>query len=134
MSMALGGRVRPEHAAAHGRDRADDFVEGLAAHPQRHQEGAALGGRDFAGEQVVEGGAGLLAGQRRAGGDLGEVGLEGIHRSQCTARAARRHACRVPGRCEIEEIPHDRHAVLREDALGMELHAMDRQASGGTAP
>ena len=38
----LGRRDR-QHAAAHGRDRADDLVERLAAHPQRHQEAAGLG-------------------------------------------------------------------------------------------
>ena len=34
-----------------------------------------------------------------------------------------------PGSREIEEILHDRDAVLREDALRMELHAVDRQGS-----
>ena len=73
VDRALGGRLDPQHASAHGRDRADDLVERFAAHPQRHQERAALGRRDFAGEKVVEGGARFLARQRRAGRDLGEV-------------------------------------------------------------
>ena len=62
--------------AAHRRDGAGDLVQRFAAHAQRHQERAALRGRDFAGQDVVEGGAGFLARQRGAGGDLGEVGLE----------------------------------------------------------
>ena len=87
------GRLHPCHAAAHGRDGADDLVERFAAHAQRHQEGAALGRRDLAGEQVVEGGSGLLARQRRAGGDLGEIGLEGFHGwLQCTAQGGLCHA------------------------------------------
>ena len=73
------GARHPGHAPAHRRDRADDLVERLAAHAQRHQEGAALRRRDLAREQVVEGGAGLLARQRGAGGDLGEIGLEAFH-------------------------------------------------------
>ena len=31
-------RSHPQHLGAHGRGRADDLVEPLAAHPQRHQE------------------------------------------------------------------------------------------------
>ena len=40
-----------------------------------------------------------------------------------TAPAVRR----IPGRGDVEKILENEMAVLRRDALGMELHAMDRQ-------
>jgi hypothetical protein len=60
-----------------------------------HEEGAALGRRDLAERSGSKGGAGLLLGERRAGGDLGEIGLERVHAFKCAPRAAC-HLPRVP--------------------------------------
>ena len=70
------GSLHRQHASAHRRDRADDLVQRFPAHPQRHQECAALRRRDFARQNVVESGARFLARQRGAGCDLGEVRFE----------------------------------------------------------
>ena len=123
--------MRPRMAV----DGADDLVERFAANAQRHQEGAALGRRHLAGEQVVEGIPRLVARQRRACGNLGEIGFEGFHRVSVPCwGGCRSRVLGVPIRREIEEVAHDRHPMLGQDALGMELHAVDRQASGGTGP
>ena len=79
-STASGGRLDPQHLAAHRRHRAGDFVDGFAAHAQRHQEPAHLRGRGLAGHHAVEGGGRFFTRQRRAGGDFSDDRFEVVHR------------------------------------------------------
>src|SRR3712207_9006808 len=43
--------------------------------------------------------------------------------------AAGRAVLGIPIRREFEEIAHDRHPVFGQDALGVELHAVDRKST-----
>jgi len=82
----VGGRLDPQHLAAHRRDRAGDLVDGFAAHPERHQQPAHLRGRGLAGHHAVEGGGRFLTRQRRAGGDFSDDGFEVVHRVPSESR------------------------------------------------
>ena len=137
MSIASGGRLDAQHLGAHGGDRAGDLVDGLAAHPQRHQEAAHLRRRRFARHHAVEGVRGFVAREHGAGRDLGDERLELVGHAiapQCSL--PRQHG---PSRAfqrggEIEEILQDQMAVLGGDAFRMELHAVHRQRSMCAAP
>ena len=75
-------RLHAQHVRAHHRNRAGDLVDGLATHPERHQEAADLRGRRLAGHHRREGGLGFGAGQAVAIGDLGEERFQrGAHRT-----------------------------------------------------
>ena len=82
------GCGHPQHLPAHRRDGTGQLVHRLAAHAQPHQEGAHLRGGRLAGEQQVERGLGLGAGERAAGGDRGEDGLQRL--AHPTAAGSRR--------------------------------------------
>ena len=62
-------------------------LDRLAAHAQRHQEGADLAGRRLAGHDDVERRARLVEGERLAGRDLGDMGFELAHRARQKASA-----------------------------------------------
>ena len=62
----IGRRFDPQHLLAHDPRRAGDLVDGLAAHAQRHQEGARLGGRGVSRHQDLESGLGLRLPKLRA--------------------------------------------------------------------
>ena len=74
----VGGRGDAQHLLAHGGDRAGDFLDGLAAHAQRHQEAAHLRRRGLARHHAVEAARGLFAAQRGAGRRLGDQSFEVI--------------------------------------------------------
>ena len=97
----IGGRRDAQHLGAHGGDRAGDFFDGLATHPQRHQEAAHLRGRRFAGHHAVEGGSRLVTGQRRAGGDLADQGFEVVHHGLSAQRSTPRHFINCSGRLRL---------------------------------
>src|SRR5262249_26258831 len=56
-----------------------DFIDRLAADPERHEEAADLGRRGIARHQHVEGGPGFVACQGLAAGRLGYEGFEICH-------------------------------------------------------
>ncbi len=82
-------RLHPQHARAHRRHRAGDFLDRLAAHPQRHQETADLRRRDIAREHGLEGVESLRAAEFGAGGDFGEKRLESFHSCGPSVRGGR---------------------------------------------
>jgi hypothetical protein len=57
----IGRRAHAQHFRAHGRDRAGDLLDRLAAHAQRHEEAAHLRGSSFARHHLLEGAGRLLA-------------------------------------------------------------------------
>ena len=116
------GRLDRQHPGPHGRDRAGHFIQRFAPGAQTHQEGARLGRGGLAGQQAVESRFRLGAGQRCAGGDLGEEGLEALH--GVSGPPLGTAFGRVPAFGEIEEIAQQRMAMFGGDAFGMELHAM----------
>ena len=73
-------RRRPDadHLGAHRRDRAGDFVDGLPAHPQRHEEPAHLRRGDFARQHRIESVFSLRPGEGRSRGDFCDQRLEGF--------------------------------------------------------
>ncbi len=73
------GRLDRRHGRPHGLRRADDLLDAFAAHPQAHQKGAELRRRRFAVEDQRKSRARLVAGQRRAGREHGEIGFEVGH-------------------------------------------------------
>ena len=84
------GRLDPQHAGPHGLDGSGDFIDGLAANPQPHEEGAGLGMGDLAGKQKIESALGLERRQRLSGRHLGEDRFERVHGDQPpTAQSSR---------------------------------------------
>ena len=79
MSMASAGASTVSMRRAHGADGADDLVDRLAAHAQRHQEAADLRRRRFAGHDDLEGGARILAVERLSRCGLGDKRLQIRH-------------------------------------------------------
>ena len=140
-SMASGGAFTPQHLGAHGRDRAGDFIDGFAAHAQRHQQAAHLRRRCFARHHAVEGGGGLLAREACAGRDLGDERFEIVGHGASQPREYAADLRAVPGcvrvwrsrRGKIEKILQHQVAVLGGDAFGMKLHAVHGQASRASA-
>src|SRR6202040_3587955 len=60
--------------------RAGDLVDGTAAYPGSNQEPSQVCWRRLARHHAVEGGRGLLARQRGAGGDFANDRFEVVHR------------------------------------------------------
>ena len=125
VSIASAGCRDLDHARAQRLGAAGQLVHGLAAHPERHQEAADLGGRRIARHHDLERLARLREAQHLAGGDQPDQRLHPIR-----ARRSRGDL----GRHRGEEIAQQAMAVLGRDALGMELHAVDRQGRGGRGP
>jgi hypothetical protein len=74
--LAVERRLDCQHLGAHGAGRPGDFLHGLAADPERHQEAADLGRRGIAGHHHVEGRFGLFAGKRLTARGDGEQRFE----------------------------------------------------------
>ena len=124
----VGRRFHAQHLGAHGRDRAGDLLDILAAHPKAHKHGADLRGRRLAGHHDVKGEGGFRAGQRGAGRELADDGLQIFHVLRDPASGCARTAgTRVPRPRQIEEVLQNGLAVLGGDAFRVELHAVHRQ-------
>ncbi len=92
-----GRGVDRKRLPAHDAGRAGDLVDGLAAHPERHQQRADLGRRRIAAHDDVERRLGLAFGQLLAGRHLGQerpqiAGRCVAHRSILRLSLARRIA------------------------------------------
>ena len=75
----VGGRHDAQHLAAHRRDRPGDLLDGLAAHPQSHQQAADLRWRHLAGHHALERLERRFAAQRRPGRHLPDQRLDLDH-------------------------------------------------------
>ena len=72
-----GRRLDRQGLGAHDAKRAGDLLDGFAAHPERHQKSTDLGGGGLPRHDDLEGGLGLVFGQRRAGRHLADQLLHG---------------------------------------------------------
>ena len=124
-------------AAAHGRGAAGDFLDGFALDSQRGQESANLSGCRLAQHDLRHGCVGLglgevLAREEQVNGLL-DGGLAhgwlppGVVATSGTAMTLLVMRCSSRVALDAQEIGENGLAVLGEDALRVELHAVDRQ-------
>ena len=137
MSMAPSGARTLTARCAHGAGGAGDFLDGFAADAQAHQQ-ARRSARSLALPDMMSvesvGRFGFAEGLARR--DLAEAPSEIRERRSLCKRRVRGHRPLLFGPTprapldagKIEEIGEQLMAVLRGDALGMELHAVHRIA------
>ena len=96
-----------------------DLLDGLAAHPQRHQEARIWAG---VASPVI-----IMSNASRASAWSSGAPGRGLGDQLLEALQLGRHAATAPTRGQVEEIAQQLVAVLGLDALGVELDAVDRQ-------
>ncbi len=121
------------------------LVDGLAAHPETHEQRRELRRRRLAVHDLAHRQARVVEAQRAALDDGGQGGRgRGRSSDGLPARlgqaavanepvAASRRA-RLPFPGLAQEVRQQVRALRREDALGVELHALERQGRRGGCP
>ena len=109
--------VDPRGGLAHDVRQTGDLLGGFAFHAQRNGEPGDLRRRGVAVDQRAHRGLRFLAGEIVTGDELAKCVLD--------AHARRSRGATRESKFEFEKVGEQVFAVLGEDALGVELHALD---------
>ena len=144
-SIAPSGASTANDALAHRRREAGQLVDGLAAHPETHEQRGELGRRRLAVHHRAHRGAGLVQRERAAVDDRRQRRAHEVaHRAASAGSAAPARQTR-PARSrtspsdvvqagrlalagEAQEVGEQVRALRRQHGLRVELHALERQA------